>query len=190
MRAEVFNVRKLTSPLLVALVLSMAGCGRTQAARTSAVRPQRLALVSPCQLGLLYSGSAAGTGEVHAGIEVRKMGPARCRIDRYPQVRLIGIDGRALRVRQIDTDSPSQFPPTRVVRYLNPGADAGFELAFAPLTPGGEDCPSARTAVAMVVTFAPHVHARLDGLDHGLIKGIRAAIDPCGAFYVSPVSDD
>jgi hypothetical protein len=183
-----FTVRKLTGPLLVAIVLSTAGCDQTQAARTTSARVKRQALISRCQLVLRYFGSTAATQLVWANVGVRNLGPARCRIDRYPQVRLIGIDGRTLRLREIDTDSDSVFPPTRVVRYLDPRVDAGFELVFAPLAAGGDNCPSARTAIAMVVTFAPHVQARLGGLSHGLIKGERAPIDPCDGFDVSPVS--
>jgi hypothetical protein len=187
MRAETFNVRKLIGPLLVALVLSMAGCGRTQPARTASARVQRQTLASRCRLKLRYGGSSAATQHVVADIGVRNLGPARCRIDRYPQVRLIGVHDRTLRLPQGDGNN-SIFPPTRVVRYLNPGADAGFGLVFDPLAAGGYNCPSARTAVGMVVTFAPHVQARLDGLYHGLIKGERAPIDPCGGFDVSRVS--
>jgi hypothetical protein len=181
-------LRKLTGPLLVALVLPAAGCGQTQAVRTASAHVPRQAVVSRCRLELRYGTSSAGTGEVHVVVGVRNLGPVRCRIDRYPQVRLIGIGGRTLRLRRTDTDSDSLFPPTRFVRYLNPGVDAAFGLVFAPLAPGGFNCYSARIAVAMVVTFAPHVEARLDGLDHGLRKGIRAAIAPCGGFDVSPVS--
>jgi hypothetical protein len=184
--AKMGRVRRLTGPLLVAVVLSTAGCGHTQAARTTSARVRRQTLVSRCQLELRYGGSGAGTGQVVADIVVRNLGPARCRIDRYPQVRLLGLYGRTLRLRQIDGNN-SVFPSTPVVGYLNPGVDAGFALAFAPLAAGGDNCPSARTAAAMVVSFAPHVQARLDGLGHGLIKGIRAPIDPCDGFEVSTV---
>lgn len=177
---------RVSATLWVVATLAAAGCGQAQRAAATSGRVPQHHLISRCRLELRYGGSSAAGGQVMAEVSVRNAGPTRCALDRYPEVLLRGSSGQTLRLRQYD-GGDNAFPPTRVGRYLKPGSDARFWLAFAPLGAGGVSCRNL-FAASMVVTFAPGVHGRLDGLLLGLSKA-NQPIGPCAhtGFNVSPV---
>jgi hypothetical protein len=173
--------------LSVMAAVALAGCGATRSTVTRSSSPAR-ASVAPCrsdQLRLRPGFSGVAMGSVGAAAVFTNVSHARCSLEGYPTLQMLGPAGH--RIATLLHRRPSITVPRLRVRTvtLSPGASASFYLGFADATGyGSATCPrSARIEVTPPDRTDPIIVAwRLQPYGGATIANLR-----CGEITVSPI---